>query len=72
VEVVLDFHDLSVSRAGLVEVVHTAQDLMEVPLVGKVLELAAVAVVSARASCSMVCGPGRLLSECLVVDKRLQ
>ena len=72
VEVVLDFHDSGASRAGLVEVVHTAQDLMEDPLVGKVLELAAVAVVWARASCSMVCGPGRLLSECLVVDKRLQ
>lgn len=72
VEVVVGFRDLGVSHAGLVEAVHTAQELTEDSLVGKGLELAAVAVVSARASCSMVCGPGRLLNECLVLDKQLQ
>lgn len=69
---VVGFRDLGVSHAGLVEAVHTVQELTEDPLVGKGLELEAAVVASALASCSMVCGPGRLLSEYLVVGKRLQ
>jgi hypothetical protein len=71
-EAVLDARDLGASHAGLRGVARTVQERAGEPLVDRVLELAAAAEVSAQASCSKACGPGRLLNERLVVEKRPQ
>lgn len=70
-EVVLDVHDLGVSRVDLLEAAYTGQELVVDPQAGKALELVGAAAASARASCSKACDPGHLLNECLVVDKGL-
>jgi hypothetical protein len=71
VEVALDVRDLGVSRADLVAVASTGQELVGEPLAGKAPELAGAVVVSARANCSRVSVPGRWQSEYLV-DRRPQ